>query len=76
MSIILINLVNVLPEKPNYTVPRSNPDLEMMSNAKKELNALCNVKNSEKSSNEISNLPITGNQVYGFFHKEKVIILF
>lgn len=64
--------MNILPEKPNYTVPTLNADKAVMESAQQTLSQLSNCKDTDKLPPERFALPVTGNMEYGFFAKQLV----
>ncbi|KAG2487081.1 hypothetical protein HYH03_014326 [Edaphochlamys debaryana] len=61
--------MNILPEKPNATVPTQNPDPSTIDAARETLRSLAAAKDVDKPPVDRYALPITGNMDYGFFHR-------
>ncbi|PNW86685.1 hypothetical protein CHLRE_02g095072v5 [Chlamydomonas reinhardtii] len=61
--------MDVLPEKPNRTVPTQNPDASTIAAATQTLHNLAAAKDVDKLPVDRYALPVTGNMEYGFFHR-------
>ena len=61
--------VVLIPEKPNQITPQSCPKPEMVAHAKATLTSMSILKHEDASPQDIHELPVTGNQEYGFHHK-------
>lgn len=57
----------ILSEKPNRTIPTSNPGPEVVQAAMTTLHNMSSIKDSDKTPGERFALPLTGNMEYGFF---------
>lgn len=55
-----LHTVAILPEKPNYTVPASNPDPASVALANTLLHDLSCLKDTDKLPHERFALPVTG----------------
>ncbi|KXZ50060.1 hypothetical protein GPECTOR_18g4 [Gonium pectorale] len=64
--------MDILPEKPNRTVPTPNPDSATVEAATETLHSLAAAKDVDKVPVDRFALPITGNMEYGFLHRVKV----
>ncbi|KAK9823174.1 hypothetical protein WJX72_000838 [[Myrmecia] bisecta] len=59
--------MTILPEKPNYTVPRViRPDSDEVLQATQKLASLCNAKHTHQLPNQTHMLPVSSNMEYGF----------
>ncbi|GIL80437.1 hypothetical protein Vretimale_16123 [Volvox reticuliferus] len=63
--------MDILPEKPNRTVPTPNPDEATVAASTATLHSLAAAKDVDKVPVDRFALPITGNMEYGFFHRVK-----
>ncbi|GFR48726.1 hypothetical protein Agub_g10683 [Astrephomene gubernaculifera] len=61
--------MDILPEKPNRTVPTPNPDESTVAAATATLHSLAAAKDVDKAPQDRYALPISGNMEYGFFHR-------
>lgn len=65
--------MDVLPEKPNRTVPAPHPNPNDVAQATSMLHELSSVKNIDKLPHERYALPVTGNMEYGFFSNKPLV---
>ncbi|GFH29965.1 flagellar associated protein [Haematococcus lacustris] len=65
--------VDILPEKPNRTVPTQNPNGSAIQAATTLLQDLSSLKNTDKQPHERFALPVTANMEYGFFATQPLI---
>lgn len=66
--------VDLLPDKPNRTIPTSNPDKATVAEAAAIINRLSTLKETDKLPTERYALPVTGSMEYGFWLQNKVSI--
>ncbi|WIA10054.1 hypothetical protein OEZ85_010264 [Tetradesmus obliquus] len=63
----------ILPEKPNYTTPASQPTEQQLQAAHDKLVTLTNFKHTEHLPSQVYALPATGNMEYGFFSSKQLM---
>eukprot|EP00882_Tetradesmus_deserticola_P011660 GHRQ01012335.1.p1 GENE.GHRQ01012335.1~~GHRQ01012335.1.p1 ORF type:complete len:110 (+),score=27.19 GHRQ01012335.1:436-765(+) len=63
----------ILPEKPNYTTPASQPTEQQLQAAHDKLVSLTNLKHVEQSPTQVHQLPPTSNMEYGFFSSKQLV---
>lgn len=61
--------IDILPEKPNRTIPMPNPDQATIMAATAKLGEFASLKDTDKQPAERFALPLTGNMEYGFFQR-------
>uniref|UniRef100_A0A7S0RVE5 Uncharacterized protein n=1 Tax=Chlamydomonas leiostraca TaxID=1034604 RepID=A0A7S0RVE5_9CHLO len=65
--------MDILPEKPNRTVPAPQPDPKDVASASALLHELSSLKDTDKMPHERFALPVTGNMEYGFFSTRPLV---